>query len=169
MSPAFSWLQPQRPLQRATLAQPGLASIACASARPAFTDFSLKAGLSHGKVFGGARSCRGYAVADGGQGLREELENQFPDMEFILDKPHLRKHLYETAEALSFNQEQQHQWVHSNLDQISLGHVQRVSRLASSFSHACQQPSFPKASVGNPGFDPLKAGFPLKNPAGMTD
>ena len=66
------------------------------------------------------------AVADGGQGLREELENQFPNMQFILDKPHLRKHLYETAVALGFNQEQQHQWVHANLDQISQGHVQDV-------------------------------------------
>jgi hypothetical protein len=45
---------------------------------------------------------------------------------------------------------------------------QKRTRLASSFSHACNQPSFPKASVGNPDFDPLKAGFPLKNPAGMT-
>jgi hypothetical protein len=41
-------------------------------------------------------------------------------------------------------------------------------RLASIFSHAYNQPSFPKDPVGNPGFDPLKAGFPLRTVAGMT-
>jgi len=66
------------------------------------------------------------AVADGGQGLREELENQFPNMQFILDKPHLKKHLYETAAALGHSEEQQHQWVHARLDRISEGHVEEV-------------------------------------------
>jgi hypothetical protein len=65
-------------------------------------------------------------VADGGQGLREELDNQFSNMQFILDKPHLRKHLYETAAALGYNEDQQRQWVHGNLDRISDGHVEEV-------------------------------------------
>jgi len=63
------------------------------------------------------------AVADGGQGLREELDNQFSNMQFILDKPHLKKHLYETAVALGYSDDQQRQWVHAKLDQISEGHV----------------------------------------------
>lgn len=66
------------------------------------------------------------AVANGGQGLREGLENQFPNMQFILDKPHLRKHLYETAEALGYNEEQQRKWVHATLDRISEGHAEEV-------------------------------------------
>jgi hypothetical protein len=66
------------------------------------------------------------AVADGGQGLREELENQFPDMQFILDKPHLKKHLYETAVALTLDEEEQRKWVHSKLDRISQGHVKEI-------------------------------------------
>jgi hypothetical protein len=66
------------------------------------------------------------AVADGGQGLRERLESQLPIMQFILDKPHLKKHLYETAVALGFSEEQQRQWVHSKLDRISEGHVQEI-------------------------------------------
>jgi hypothetical protein len=66
------------------------------------------------------------AVADGGQGLREGLENQFPNMQFILDKPHLKKHLYETASALGYNEEQQRQWVHGKLDRISEGHAEEV-------------------------------------------
>lgn len=66
------------------------------------------------------------AVADGGKGLREELENQFNNMQFILDKPHLKKHLYETCEALGFKDNQRHQWVHAKLDKISAGNAQEV-------------------------------------------
>ncbi len=33
-----------------------------------------------------------YAVADGGNGLREALEDQFPRLTFILDRPHLKQH-----------------------------------------------------------------------------
>jgi hypothetical protein len=55
----------------------------------------------------------------------------------------------------------------SDCGAIKSGYLSQT-RLASSFSHAFNQSSFPKASFGNPGFDPLKAGFPLKNPAGMT-
>lgn len=39
-------------------------------------------------------------VADGGIGLKEELENQFPNMQSVLDKTHLKDHLYDTAEKL---------------------------------------------------------------------
>jgi len=65
-------------------------------------------------------------VADGGKGVREGLENQFPGMQFILDKSHLKKHLYETSDALGLKEDHQRQWVHSNLDEISAGNVQRV-------------------------------------------
>nr|MBA3714272.1 hypothetical protein [Pyrinomonadaceae bacterium] len=41
-------------------------------------------------------------VADGGQGLREELQVHFPNLQFILDKSHLVSHLYETGEALQY-------------------------------------------------------------------
>ena len=40
------------------------------------------------------------AVADGGAGLREALEAQFPNLTFILDRPHLKQHLYAGAEAI---------------------------------------------------------------------
>ncbi len=65
-------------------------------------------------------------VADGGKGVREGLEDQFPGMQFILDKPHLKNHLYETSEALGHKENGQHQWVHSRLNEISAGNVQQV-------------------------------------------
>lgn len=82
--------------------------------------------FSISEIFGIREGTDVVAVADCGHGLREELENRFPNMQFILNKPHLREHLYETAEALGFNQARQHQWVHSNRDQISHGHAQKV-------------------------------------------
>lgn len=66
------------------------------------------------------------AVADGGHGLREQIESKLPITQFILDKPHLKKHLYETAVALGLSEEQQQKWVHSKLNRISEGQVQSV-------------------------------------------
>jgi hypothetical protein len=77
-------------------------------------------------MLGMTRQTAVVAVADGGQGLREQMESKLPVTQFILDKPHLKKHLYETAEALGFSEEQQQQWVHLKLHRISEGHVQLV-------------------------------------------
>lgn len=37
-----------------------------------------------------------YGLADGGNGLREALEAEFSHFQFILDRPHLKQHLYAT-------------------------------------------------------------------------
>src|SRR5210317_1407144 len=65
-------------------------------------------------------------VADGGIGLSEELKRQFPSMQFILDKSHLKDHLYETAEALGINQKDRPGWVKPRVRAISDGNVQAV-------------------------------------------
>jgi hypothetical protein len=65
-------------------------------------------------------------VADGGIGLSEELTRQFPSMQFILDKSHLKKHLYETAEALGINQNDRPGWVKPRVREISDGNVEAV-------------------------------------------
>jgi hypothetical protein len=65
-------------------------------------------------------------VADGGIGLSEELKRQFPSMLFILDKSHLKDHLYETAEALGINQKDRPGWVKPRVRAISDGNVQAV-------------------------------------------
>lgn len=67
-------------------------------------------------------------VGDGGIGLKEELERQFPTMQFILDKPHLKDHLYETAEALGIGQDERAAWVKPRLEAICQGHVATVMR-----------------------------------------
>jgi len=66
------------------------------------------------------------AVADGGQGLREELATQFPQLQFILDKMHLLQHLHETAEALALTGESRTKWVADKIERLSAGRVQAV-------------------------------------------
>jgi hypothetical protein len=65
-------------------------------------------------------------VADGGIGLSEELKRQFPSMQFILDKSHLKDHLYETAEALGINQKDRRGWVDPIVRSISGGNVEVI-------------------------------------------
>lgn len=65
-------------------------------------------------------------VSDGGIGLKEELEKQFSNLQFILDKTHLKDHLYETAKALGIPKKERQEWVSSRLKNISEGEVGRI-------------------------------------------
>ncbi len=66
------------------------------------------------------------AVADGGNGLREEIEVQFPNTRFILDRPHVVEHLYEGADAMELKEPERHGWVERQLDRIDGGKAQQV-------------------------------------------
>lgn len=52
-----------------------------------------------------------FATSDGGNGLREALDAKFAGLRFILDRPHLRSHLFETADAIGLRERQRDQWV----------------------------------------------------------
>ena len=65
-------------------------------------------------------------VADGGIGLSEELLRQFPSMQFILDKSHLRDHFYDTADKMGLGKNAQAKWVEPRIQDISKGHVDRI-------------------------------------------
>jgi hypothetical protein len=67
-------------------------------------------------------------IGDGGIGLKEALEQHFPTMQFILDKPHLKDHLYETAEALGISREDRAAWVTPRLEAICDGQVEQVKK-----------------------------------------
>ena len=77
-------------------------------------------------LIGMGTETRVIGVADGGKGLKEELELQFHGMQFILDKTHLKDHLYETAESLGLTKEERKLWVVDRLDSISRGGVLRI-------------------------------------------
>lgn len=74
---------------------------------------AVKQGLS--------RQTEVIAVADGGNGIREELERQFPRIRFVLDQPHLKKHLYTAAEAKGLEAEPRKKWVEEKLELINAG------------------------------------------------
>jgi hypothetical protein len=61
------------------------------------------------------------AIADGGNGLREALEKQFSKLTFILDRPHLKQHLYAGAEAIGLTGMERHTWVSDKLRLIDKG------------------------------------------------
>lgn len=67
-----------------------------------------------------------YAVADGGHGLRDELEAQFVDLNFVLDRMHLKSHLFETAEAMRLDQGDRARWVDAAMTLIDAGHIDDV-------------------------------------------
>lgn len=61
------------------------------------------------------------AVADGGKGLREELAVQFPNLRFIYDRPHLKQHLFDTAEAMGLKEADRHRFVDDKVHRIDKG------------------------------------------------
>lgn len=69
-----------------------------------------------------------YAVADGGNGLREALQAQFLNLKFILDRPHLKQHLYSGAAAMGLTDIERHKWVSDKLHIIDAGDVRQVIR-----------------------------------------
>lgn len=71
-----------------------------------------------------------YGLADGGNGLREALEEEFSHFQFILDRPHLKQHLYATAEAMELTGKIRLIWLKHTLNLIDKGQVKKViSRL----------------------------------------
>jgi hypothetical protein len=60
-------------------------------------------------------------IADGGNGLKEELEVHFPNFQFILDQYHFLQHLYETSAALGYDDEKRKKWVDQKLKLFSSG------------------------------------------------
>ncbi len=71
-----------------------------------------------------------YALADGGNGLREALETQFTNFQFILDHAHLKQHLYQAVEAMELPETMRSLWFKCTLDLIEHGQVKKIiSRL----------------------------------------
>jgi hypothetical protein len=63
---------------------------------------------------------------DGAKGLREAVLVTFPKAQYILDQPHLKSHLYDTASALDLEGPARHAWVSDHLDRFWDGQVDQV-------------------------------------------
>ena len=63
---------------------------------------------------------------DGATGLREAVLLAFPEAQYILDDPHLKSQLYDTATALELEGSPRHAWVSGCLDRFWAGEVDQV-------------------------------------------
>ncbi len=67
-----------------------------------------------------------FALADGAIGLKEALENAFPKLQFILDRPHLKEHLYAGVEAMELPQKIKMSINDALISLIDVGKVRKV-------------------------------------------
>ena len=67
-----------------------------------------------------------FALADGAIGLKEALEKAFPKLQFILDLPHLKEHLYAGVEAMEFPEKLKHSIVDALVSLIEMGKVRKI-------------------------------------------
>jgi hypothetical protein len=78
------------------------------------------------ELIGMTQTTHVVGVADGGNGLSEELKRQFPGMQFVLDKSHLKDHFYETAEEMGICKADRPKWVNPRIKAISNGEVKKT-------------------------------------------
>ena len=67
-----------------------------------------------------------YGVAEVVNGLKEALEVKFDHFQFILDQPHLKHHLHDTADALELKGQERSIWLDCVLSLINHGQVKKV-------------------------------------------
>lgn len=75
-------------------------------------------------------------VADGGIGLREALDAKFSGMRFILDRPHFKSHLYETADAVGLDSVFREEWVHAAVVECEKGNAAVVVKSLNDYEGA---------------------------------
>lgn len=66
------------------------------------------------------------APSDGGNGLKEALERRFDNLHFILDYPHFKAQLYETADALGVGEEVRAYWIDTLTERVRDGEIDEV-------------------------------------------
>lgn len=66
------------------------------------------------------------APSDGGNGLKEALERRFDNLHFILDYPHFKEQLYETADALGVGEEVRMHWIDTLTERVRDGEIDEV-------------------------------------------
>lgn len=69
------------------------------------------------------------ATCDGGQGLYEALDNQFQDLQFILDYYHFKEHLYATASEMNLRGEAKEKWINEKSNFAWEGQAEKLIRV----------------------------------------
>lgn len=90
-----------------------------------------------------SRDSEVISVSDGGNGLRDRLRVVFPDLRYLLDLPHLRSHLYETAGELCLEDADRGLWVKELMDGLwsgdQAGVFERLDQLVEEGSDRARQ------------------------------
>jgi hypothetical protein len=76
-----------------------------------------------------------FAPSDGGNGLREALDAQFVGLRFVLDRPHLRSHLFETADKIGLRDQERIRWVAHKIVMLDADADQIEAALAELAAH----------------------------------
>jgi len=83
-----------------------------------------------GQLFGAAcmhglsQRTKVVACSDGGNGIREEIETQFPNVQYVLDHAHAKSQFYETADAKGLKGDEREKWVAHQMARLHEGDVQ---------------------------------------------
>jgi hypothetical protein len=64
------------------------------------------------------------ACTDGGNGIREEIETQFCNVQYILDRCHAKSHVCEAADAAGLGDVEKERWVAHQMARLDGGDVQ---------------------------------------------
>ena len=75
-----------------------------------------------------SESTQVIGVGDGGNGLMEAMDANLPNFRYILDRPHLKSHFFDTAEALGIEKELRPRWVQTWMDRLHKGDSDGVLR-----------------------------------------
>ena len=67
-----------------------------------------------------------FALADGAIGLKEALEDAFPQLQFILDRPHLKQHIYQGIEAMELPKKHFYPIFDATVSLIDAGKVRKI-------------------------------------------
>jgi hypothetical protein len=62
-------------------------------------------------------------VADGGNGIMEQLDSKFANFQFILDFAHFKQHLYEAADAMALKSGAKDRWISRMIENCQTGRV----------------------------------------------
>nr|WP_245602846.1 UPF0236 family protein [Gloeothece verrucosa] len=75
-------------------------------------------------------------IGDGGNGLREALELEFPKFNFILDRIHLKQHIYQAADAVELTGINREMWTSHLISLIDRGKAKKAIKFINRYFHA---------------------------------
>ncbi len=80
-----------------------------------------------------------FALADGAIGLKEALQDAFPQLQFILDRPHLKQHIYQGIEAMELAKKHFSPIFDATVSLIDVGKVHKIIKIFQNYNRTGAQ------------------------------